>query len=1233
MIEKILAALAEGAEDNGPRPGVGAEEIADILWLATRVDAAALRPEPPGAHPAAGPEPASDGPEVPAKARGGAVEPGVQYFPATATATATATETATATAPDGPAGPGADRAEAGGPGAPVPPARRGTAVRLPRAASLDDPLALMRALRPIGRRGIGGPGEELDEQLTVERSIERMVLTPVLRPAESRWLDVALVVDSHHSMLLWSDLVEELRGLLTRSGVFRDVRTWRLTGTGPGGVPKVAHHRDSPPRNPLELVDPAGRRLILVLSDTVAGGWREAPLRGVFRQWSAHNAVAVLNVLPERLWTRGAVRPVPFAVRADRPAAATRSWQRVPIARRARGGGAVVPVVGIASGSLARLVRVVSGDGRWRRLACLRLDAEPAREAPYGTPGALKFHPDPLEAVERFRASASPTAQRLADHLAAVPLTLPVMTLVRRSLLRESAHGHLAEVALGGLLAPWDGEQDPDTAQFEFLPGVREALLGSQLRGDVAAVRELVRRRVWEYMSHKRGTGRDFTAIRHGPRGVGRRELAPDAMPFALAAGPVSGLADRVVRVRFESPREPQAVGVLLSPRLVLTVGESAQTQRTSATAWVRVEEQEFLCHQAWGDGAAPQVLLLVSDVDLIDPAGWTEPAWAEGFAAPGEHLIVDGATDQGEAVALTGEVLPYEGERNGELVRLSAEPEVWTHYAGSPVSRDGLLAGIVHTVMTDRMVFLTGQALLEQPGFHAVVAAHARATGADSGICLAVRPEGQIDFGGASERLDLFTMLKADTGLLGTPTMEQGALLLTAPNPGALRKAGLLLSALPGAFSRLARGTGEWEISLGVAVARGGFTVDEDGVHGPAADEALALLYGEEFMRRLNRPDARGRIILVKGESMLGVGGLENLAVERLERGPGAERQPQGWILSDGAAEVGRALVDAELRSHAPAVGWPRCGYGGTRADPGGCIGIRLPGRLRCLAHVAAVERSEYLDALRPGSDVDLRGTTFSDELLGHLLLALREPGVGQVRVGPALFDRARFTGDWATPGGGFEGGASFDLAVFEGRAGFDTVHFKGSASFGRTDFRRGATFDAAVFDREARFAKADFNGDAGFTEAVFAQDLDMTGAEVWDKALMDRMRVRGVADLAHAVFHGHSTWQRTTFQGPAVFASTVCGSGAVFDQARFETRASFDHATFAGTAFFKGTLFADRVTFAATDFADHGEFMNTTFADRTGLPAAWRPLLPPSGAATFTLGGAHGGSGVSQP
>lgn len=108
----------------------------------------------------------------------------------------------------------------------------------------------MRSLRPVGRRSIGGPGEELDEQLTVERSIERMVTTPVLRPAESRWLDLALVVDTHRSMLLWSDHVDELRRVLTRSGVFRDVRTWQLTGTGPGATPMVTRGHGGRPATP-----------------------------------------------------------------------------------------------------------------------------------------------------------------------------------------------------------------------------------------------------------------------------------------------------------------------------------------------------------------------------------------------------------------------------------------------------------------------------------------------------------------------------------------------------------------------------------------------------------------------------------------------------------------------------------------------------------------------------------------------------------------------------------------------------------------------------------------------------------------------------------------------------------------------------------------------------------------------------------------------------------------------
>ncbi|WP_405942347.1 SAV_2336 N-terminal domain-related protein [Streptomyces sp. NBC_00207] len=1179
MIERLLAAFAEGADDDGgPRTGVGAEEIADILWLAARVDPAGARPpgapaagpggeQPPVPEPP-GPEPGPDTPSSPVSGGRDAGEPAVRFFPAS---------------PREPAGKPPD---VHGQPADATAGRRGSPVRLPRAASLDDPLALMRSLRPVGRRSIGGPGEELDEQLTVERSIERMVPTPVLRPAESRWLDLALVVDTHHSMLLWSDLVDELRRVLTRSGVFRDVRTWQLTGTGSGATPMVTRGRGGPPRNPLELADPAGRRLILVLSDTVAGGWREAPVQGVLRHWCAHNAVAVLNVLPERLWTRGAVRPVPFAVRADRPAAATRSWQQVPAARRAGAGrrraaaaaAAVVPVVGVASGSLARLVRVVSGDGRWRRLACLRLDAEPgatgAREDPAPVGGGSA-----LEVVERFRASASPTAQQLAAHLAAVPLTLPVMTLVRRSLLRDSEHGHLAEVALGGLFAPWGAEQDAEEVEFEFLPGVREALLGSQLRGDVAAVRELVRRRVWEFMSRNRGTGPDFSAIRVAAGRAGRRRVADGALPFAAGPPPdlEPGLRDRVVRVRYEGTPEPQEVGTLLTPRLVLTVGDTRFPR--DAVAWVRAYDREIPCRAVWWDDAPPRVFLLLADEDLMDPAAWPEPAplpWAQADprAAP---VRVDGVTDQGHPIALTGEVVRYEGDRNGELVRLSAEPETWTHYRGGPVSHGGELIGIVHGVWPDRMVFLSGRALLDQSDFRAAMAAHGRTRAADRSIvCLAVQPgdDGVYPTGSSpnAEARDLMVQLMGDAGITGRLVGgEEGApVLVLLDAPGALGKAGRLLSELPGAMALFGdRRSDGSQPSLRVAVAVGPAETIAAGSRGQIMSEARRIVR-HPGMNRRRRPSAHPAPVLALSHPLYeDLGELLGPTVLRTLAPLG--REAEGWVCTGDPVELGCALVEADELPDG-GIGWPTCGLGASMTLPAGCVGIRLPGYDRCLAHLERPEERVYLGALGPGSPVDFRGTTFDQGLLRRLLAALREPGQHPARLGPADFDRAAFVDDWNEEGAEFLDRASFVRAQFVGRARLGGSTFAGPVSFDGAVFLGVGDFDRCRFHRAAMFRRTVFRGLAGFAGSAFRDEASFARAVLEGSADLNGMQVAGRADFSHTVFRGLAGLSRAGFAGPVSFASATWEQGLVSTGAVFEGPVDFAKATFRGRVRFEG-------------------------------------------------------------
>ncbi|WP_404954900.1 SAV_2336 N-terminal domain-related protein [Streptomyces sp. 147326] len=1175
MIERLLAAFAEGADDDGgPRTGVGAEEIAEILWLAARVDQAGARPpgapatDPTGEQPPApgppAPEPGPDTPSAPVPGARDAGEPTVQFFPAP--------REPAGTPPDVPGKPAA--AAAG---------RRGSPVRLPRAASLDDPLALMRSLRPVGRRSIGGPGEELDEQLTVERSIERMVPTPVLRPAESRWLDLALVVDTHHSMLLWSDLVDELRRVLTRSGVFRDVRTWQLTGTGSGAIPMVTRGRGGPPRNPLELADPAGRRLILVLSDTVAGGWREAPVQGVLRHWCAHNAVAVLNVLPERLWTRGAVRPVPFAVRADRPAAATGSWQQVPAARRAGAGrrraaaaaaADVVPVVGVASGSLARLVRVVSGDGRWRRLACLRLDAEPGATSPPEVPAPAGGR-SALEVVERFRASASPTAQQLAAHLAAVPLTLPVMTLVRRSLLRDSEHGHLAEVALGGLFAPWGAEQDAEEVEFEFLPGVREALLGSQLRGDVAAVRELVRRRVWEFMSRNRSSGPDFSAVRVAAGRAGRRRVADGALPFAAGPPPDQGLRDRVVRVRYDAMPEPQEVGTLLTPRLVLTVGDAPLSR--GAVAWVRTGAREVPCRPVWWDDAPPRVFLLLADEDLTDPAAWPEPTplpWAQADPRAA-RVRVDGVTDQGHPITLTGEVVRYEGDRNGELVRLSAEPETWMHYRGGPVSYDGELIGIVHGVWPDRMVFLSGRALLDQSGLRAVMTAHGDTRAADRSIvCLAVQPgnDGVHPIGSSpnAEARDLMMQLMGDADVTGRLVDgEEGApMLVLLDPPGALGKAGRLLSELPRAMAlfgdRKSDGT---HPSVRVAVALGPAETIAAGSRGQIVSEARRIAR-HPGMNRRRRPSedialALSHRLYEDLAELLGPTVLRPLAP--------LGREAEGWVCTGDPVELGYALMEAdELQDEG--IGWPTCGLGASKALPAGCAGIRLPGYDRCLAHLEPQEEHVYLGTLGPGSPVDFRGTTFDQGLLRRLLAALREPGPHPARLGPADFDRAAFVDDWDEEGAEFLDRASFVRAQFVGRARLGGSTFAGPVSFDGAVFLGVGDFDRCRFHRATRFRRTVFRGLAGFAGSAFRDEVSFARAVLEASADLNGMQVTGKADFSRTVFRGLTGLSRAGFAGPVSFASAAWEQGLVSTGAVFEGPVDFGKATFRGRVRFEG-------------------------------------------------------------
>lgn len=420
----------------------------------------------------------------------------------------------------------------------------GLPLRTPAAQSLMGALELSRAMRPLMRRVLSHTRRQFDEEATVEliARTEGRVWTPIMRPAPSRWLDVALVVDSGESMRVWQQMATEVRHLLERQGAFRDVRTWRLDTDCEDGRVRLYGSSSEMERQTRELIDPTGQRLILVLTDCISPAWKGTHLPQVLREWGHSNAVALVQVLPQSLWARTSLRRAKrLRVRAPMPGAAnvylrkeaSSGWlsQRTPE-------GMPFPVLTLEHLHVKSWARLVTAAGGASSPAFVLPDGEAAADRSQEARGD-EVQPTPELALSQFEANASPVAMQLARLLsAAAPLSLPVMRLVQSVMLPSSRQVHLAEVFNGGLLCRVSrkGEaDDPERMRYDFLPGVREQLL----RGTPVPDSVQVLKTVSAYLSERFGQTLDFPALLADPDSEMGHALAAQNRPFAVVTGKV----------------------------------------------------------------------------------------------------------------------------------------------------------------------------------------------------------------------------------------------------------------------------------------------------------------------------------------------------------------------------------------------------------------------------------------------------------------------------------------------------------------------------------------------------------------------------------------------------------------------------------------------------------------------------------------------------------------------
>jgi hypothetical protein len=399
-------------------------------------------------------------------------------------------------------------------------------LKVPAANALRSRLALSRALRPLMQKILSRTQRVLDDEATAIQAVEQDIWSPVLTPAPERWFDLAIVIEDSPSLEIWTDTITELIELVEQQGAFRQIRTWRLTPEL-SLSPNWQATTDRRSRHPNALKVPHGRQIIWVLSDCTSDLWQQTQIHEILKDWGKYSPLVLVQLLPERLWQRtwlgdGRLMRMPAKYAGATQARLSEYAKPIypmladPDRLNPTTQTLILPTISIEPEPFRRWAKVTTGNinasivGIEIDLARLSTPQEPLQysesELPITPEEQIK------ERVKDFCGTASITAQRLAAYMAAVPVSIPIVHLIQKTLLPESQQIHVAEVFMGGIMEiiPLLPQSLPQRPQYRFIEGIREVLIAEVPISKTIRVLDTVS----AYISERMGKGmKSFQAL------------------------------------------------------------------------------------------------------------------------------------------------------------------------------------------------------------------------------------------------------------------------------------------------------------------------------------------------------------------------------------------------------------------------------------------------------------------------------------------------------------------------------------------------------------------------------------------------------------------------------------------------------------------------------------------------------------------------------------------------
>ncbi|WP_156901611.1 SAV_2336 N-terminal domain-related protein [Azohydromonas australica] len=422
--------------------------------------------------------------------------------------------------------------------------RKARVVQVAGVPALRDAHLMARALRPLGKRRLSQWNTQLDEETTVDRFAQAGVLIPYFRPERERFFDALLLVEDSPTMPLWYSVTDEIEAMFARQVGFRSFRQFVMFDDS-GSV--QVRSRSGNISNPLHVL--GGRSpLVLIVSDGTSSLWSDGRMAKSLTELGSRASLAVIQLLPERLWPNTALGSTECRVTAPRTGACNAELQcEHPDWMDAEVRHLVLPVVALQPRSMSQ----------WAQMLMARADkyspASVVFMGPFGDNVREATESEDIEEctperlVALLRSVASPRVLQAAVYLsAAAPLTLAVIRLVQRVMQPNAFAEDLPLLLLSGLLVQKHGVPNRFDAQarrddqivFYFADGVRELLQRSLLKHDAQRVRHAVS----QYIAARSGMPLSFSALLEDPKGD--MVLPRWAEPFATVTQQLKKLFD-----------------------------------------------------------------------------------------------------------------------------------------------------------------------------------------------------------------------------------------------------------------------------------------------------------------------------------------------------------------------------------------------------------------------------------------------------------------------------------------------------------------------------------------------------------------------------------------------------------------------------------------------------------------------------------------------------------------